>query len=146
MSDGRRIASNDFPVRLRALFGVKGLTQRLMTALDRGHSSTEDIMAGRNVPVEIVWLIEVLEGLPLSYWPDRWRDARGADAGPLPTRARVGRGAAVKERARARYYTIQDRIDADGLSQSDVARLLGVSRARVSEMAKRGHLVFKGKK
>ena len=76
----RRVDDRSLPGRLRALFGSAGLTPRLMTAMGRGHSSVEDMLAGRNVPPEIVWLVECLERLPVSHWPMQWQLARGSDA------------------------------------------------------------------
>lgn len=192
MSDGRRIARNDVPIRLRELFGRRGLVPRLMTALDRGHSSVEDIVAGRNVPVEVIWIVEILSNTPRRYWPERWIAACGEDADPVralqwtdakleparavllqggsyreaaiavgatagvvrnlafegrlprPTRTsrRKARGAVNGERARQRYLAIQQMIDADGLTPSQLALRLGVSRQRVWVMQKRGQVVF----
>lgn len=90
MSDNRRKHDDTLPIRLRQLFGRVGLVPRLMSALDRGHTSVEDICAGRNVPPEVAWIVECLELAPLWAWPKRWRDCRGVDADPHnPKRGRL---------------------------------------------------------
>jgi len=74
---GKRARRRDIPdlgARLRALFpNARPLAKHLGLALGRGHSSIEDILAGRNVPPEVEMIVELLEAVPRASWPMRWR-------------------------------------------------------------------------
>ena len=133
----RRTSDSTLPIRLRALFGQSGITPRLMVAFDRGHSSVEDILSGRNVPPEIGWLVECLERLPVRHWHARWQRARGADAARhVPaTRAFVERVDWSEDELRPAHVA----LDAGG-SYEDAARVLGITKSGVASLVKNGRL------
>ena len=133
----RRISNDTLPVRLRVLFGQTGLTQRLMVAFGRGHSSVEDILSGRNVPPEIVWLVECLERLPVRHWHGRWIRARGADAAahaPV-TRAFAERIDWSDEELNPAHAVLNA-----GGTYEDAARALGITKSGIASLVKNARL------
>ena len=71
----RRYDIPGFGERIRALFPqVKSVARYLGAVLGRGHSSIDDILAGRNVPREVEMIVELLEATPRDNWPMRWRN------------------------------------------------------------------------
>jgi hypothetical protein len=114
MRDVRRVAVPRFRARCGVLFGPDGLAQKLQAAFERGHSSVDDWLSGRNVPLEVLWLIQLLETTPPAVWPDRWKTAKGIVASTQVDR-------------------IRSLLDL-GSRPVEVATLLGVSRQSVSQI------------
>mgnify|MGYP001466670725 CR=1 FL=1 len=130
---GRRVIDATLPLRLRTLFGSVGVCARLMVALDRGHSSTEAILAGRNAPPEILWIVECLEAMPVERWPSRWRSARGADA-PKHYPAKTPRGQRWSDAALAEARSV---IRAGGTTRAASAAS-GIPYPTLNAMKARG--------
>lgn len=133
----RRITASSLPLKLRALFGSAGLTGRLMVALDRGHTSVEDILSGRNIPPEIVWIVECLERLPVRRWPRRWAAARGDDAERHV--AQIRGFEPTLNWTDAELEPARD-ILLKGGTYAEAAKTLNLSKSGVAMLARRGRL------
>ena len=137
MVDGRRIFDATVGLRLRRLFGTNGLVQRLMVALDRRTSSVEDICAGRNIPPEVIFIIECLEQSPLWAWPDRFSDARSADA--EAHKIKRGKKRLKYEWSDAELAPAAEALN-NGETRKDAGAIIGLSYAAVSQLVYRGRL------
>lgn len=70
----RRVDDPSFRRRCLWLFGEEDLNRRLQKAFQRGHSSIDAWMMGRNIPIEVMFVIELLEQSAPTQWPERWRE------------------------------------------------------------------------
>jgi DNA-binding XRE family transcriptional regulator len=100
----RRSDQENMRERFAALFGDSNLNTRLQLALNRGHSSVDSILAGKNVPFEVTKIVELLEATPRSLWPLPWRHMSREG----PDHASDGMPNRICEFRKARQMTLDD--------------------------------------
>ena len=126
-----RTDSPDMRKRLAELFGSNDyLVDRVKMAFDRQQTSAEDIVSGRSVPAEVLWLVEMLEACPQHLWPERW--LRVCDGGPSgPT----GGVRIAFSRLRAAEQALRN-----GGTNGEAAVAMGVNRSEIERLQRQGRL------
>jgi hypothetical protein len=119
----RREAVADFRGRCERLFGHDRLVPKMQELFERGHTSVEDWMAGKNIPLEVVWIIELLECL--------------RNGNPAPLRWKI---ATAARRNAANWIALAKQMQSDGKSDAEIALACGVSRGRVHQVRLTGAL------
>jgi hypothetical protein len=72
-SGSRRRNDPSFKRRCIKLFGEDGLNRKVQEAFQRGHSSVDAWMMGKDIPMEVIFIIELLENSLPTQWPNRWQ-------------------------------------------------------------------------